>query len=311
MIRDVETSDDGSPALQSGQTADGSPVQAVFNFGMGDRWTATQTTKHSCRARPATAACVRSPGRPQHDVKCLKPFWRYYGGKYRAAPRYPAPLHRTIIEPFAGAAGYSLRYPDRQIILVEKYPIVAEMWRYLVTVSADEVRRVPVVEHVDALPTWVPAGARSLVGFSMNDANVSPRRQLSAGRKRSRENGRKFEGWCEARRERVASQVDLIRHWQIIEGEYHLAPNIEATWFIDPPYNNRAGKYYVHSQIDYAALSTWCRDRRGQTIVCEHVGADWLPFRPFALQRSMTNLGSHEAIWESSCDLTYQLRNSG
>lgn len=42
-------------------------------------------------------------------TKALKPFWRYYGGKYRAAPRYPVPLHRTIVEPFAGAAGYSLR----------------------------------------------------------------------------------------------------------------------------------------------------------------------------------------------------------
>lgn len=32
----------------------------------------------------------------------LKPFWRYYGGKWRAAPSYPAPLHNTIVEPFAG-----------------------------------------------------------------------------------------------------------------------------------------------------------------------------------------------------------------
>jgi hypothetical protein len=32
----------------------------------------------------------------------LRPFWRYYGGKWRAAPRYPAPRYDTIIEPFAG-----------------------------------------------------------------------------------------------------------------------------------------------------------------------------------------------------------------
>jgi len=42
----------------------------------------------------------------------LRPFWRYYGGKWRAAPSYPSPRCETIIEPFAGAAGYSLRYPD-------------------------------------------------------------------------------------------------------------------------------------------------------------------------------------------------------
>ena len=39
----------------------------------------------------------------------LKPFWRYYGGKYRAAPAYPPPRLGTIVEPFAGSAGYSLR----------------------------------------------------------------------------------------------------------------------------------------------------------------------------------------------------------
>ena len=49
----------------------------------------------------------------------LRPFWAYYGGKWRAAPRYPRPMHDTIIEPFAGAAGYSLRYPDRNVVLVE------------------------------------------------------------------------------------------------------------------------------------------------------------------------------------------------
>src|SRR5689334_5925034 len=86
----------------------------------------------------------------------LKPFWRYYGGKWRAAPRYPTPLHDTIVEPFAGAAGYSLRYPDRRVILVDAYPVIAGMWRYLIRVSADEIRRIPEVEHVDALPSWVP-----------------------------------------------------------------------------------------------------------------------------------------------------------
>lgn len=90
----------------------------------------------------------------------MQPFWNYYGGKFRAAPRYPAPQFSTIVEPFAGAAGYSLRYHDRDVILVEKYPVVAEMWRYLIAVSPDEVRRIPEVEHVRELPDWVlPQGS--------------------------------------------------------------------------------------------------------------------------------------------------------
>lgn len=231
----------------------------------------------------------------------LKPFWRYYGGKWRAAPRYPRPWHGTIIEPFAGAAGYSLRYPDRNIILVERYAVVAEIWRYLIAVRPSEVRRIPCVEHVDDLPAWVPEGARSLVGFAMNDATVAPCKQLSVGKKQLREMGRRFEGWSEAKRERVASQVQHIRHWRVLEGEYTDAPDTVATWFIDPPYNNRVGRYYVHSEIDYGALGKWCRRREGQVIVCENAGANWLSFRPFAtLKASLNGRGSQEVIWTRS-----------
>ena len=36
----------------------------------------------------------------------LRPFWRYYGGKWRAAPRYPKPLHDlnnqlTVVQGYA------------------------------------------------------------------------------------------------------------------------------------------------------------------------------------------------------------------
>lgn len=233
----------------------------------------------------------------------MKPFWRYYGGKWRAAPRYPAPEYPTIIEPFAGAAGYALRYHDRNVILVEKYPIVAEMWRYLIGVKASEIRAIPTVVHVADLPTWVPAGARHLIGFCMNAATVSPCRQLSAGRIRLAAMGRKFEGWSEAQRERVASQVERIRHWRIIEGNYTSAPDIPATWFVDPPYNNTAGSYYIHgpSALDYTQLGKWCRERPGQVLVCENEGASWLPFQPFAtLKPGLNGKGSREVLWVSS-----------
>jgi site-specific DNA-adenine methylase len=55
-------------------------------------------------------------------LKKLKPFFCYYGGKWRAAPHYPAPEHDRIIEPFAGAAGYSMRYPQKRVALYEKDP---------------------------------------------------------------------------------------------------------------------------------------------------------------------------------------------
>jgi hypothetical protein len=91
----------------------------------------------------------------------LRPFWRYFGGKWRATPSYPAPVHDTIVEPFAGAAGYALHYPERDVILVDCYPVVAEIWRWLIAVTPDEVHAIPLVDSVD-----VPGrcGVRSLPG---------------------------------------------------------------------------------------------------------------------------------------------------
>jgi hypothetical protein len=225
------------------------------------------------------------------------PFWRYYGGKFRSGPRYPAPAYGTIIEPFAGAAGYAMRYPKRKVILIERYSVIAEMWRYLIQATADEIRRIPVVEHIDDLPGWVPQGARSLVGFSLSSACTSPRRTLSAGKIKLRALGRQYEGWCEAQRERVAAQVGLVKHWTIIEGDYSAAPDTAATWFIDPPYQ-AAGPHYIHSAVDYPRLADWCRERNGQVIVCEAEGASWLPFTSFGSVKAGPWKGSsREVIW--------------
>jgi hypothetical protein len=265
-------------------------VKVGYNAGLSRRRSRVRVPSAplGCPEEKSPAVPVRvsdgGGGPPLARCGTLRPFIRYYGGKWRAAPLYPAPLHRTIVEPFAGAAGYSLRHRRHDVVLVEKY-----------AVSPAEVLRVPLVESVDDLPSWVPAGARVLVGFQMVPATHHPSRNLTAW---SRERGW---GWTVRMRHLVASQVDAIKHWRIIEGDYTEAPDVEATWFVDPPYNNRAGSHYPcgSDRIDYAALGEWSRARLGQTIVCENEGADWLPFRPFAQLRRGLNKGegSREAIW--------------
>lgn len=227
----------------------------------------------------------------------LEPFFCYYGGKWRAAPKYPAPEHDTIIEPFAGAAGYATRYADRKVSLVERDPVIAGLWKYLTCVTPEEIRSIPtnVPGTVDDLA--ICQEARWLVGFWCNKVASSPRMAAS---KWMRSGVRPNSFWGPTIRERIASQVEAIRHWQVIEGSYEQAPNVAATWFIDPPYQH-AGKYYRFQLDDYERLARWCETRQGQVMVCEQSGATWLPFKSFATIKSTP--GAHgksfstEMLW--------------
>lgn len=238
----------------------------------------------------------------------MHPFFTFYGGKYRAAPHYPDPQFGTIVEPFAGAAGYSVRHHARRVILVERDPNVAATWRYLLRVSPAEVLALPDLapgQSVDDLA--VCPEARLLIGWYCGRGLAAPRKTQSVWIS-NHISGMYGNGpspciaWGSAIRQRIAAQVGYIRHWTIIEGTYRDAPDIEATWFIDPPYAV-AGKHYRFgaSTIDYGDLADFCRERQGQVMVCENEGATWLPFRPFrSIKASEGKYGgkvSREALW--------------
>ncbi len=230
------------------------------------------------------------------------PFFSFYGGKWRAAPHYPAPRHRRIIEPFAGAAGYSVRHASHDIVLVEKDPLIAAMWRYLIAASPADILAIPVLQEgqsVDDLD--VRPEVRHLIGFWLNKGTTAPSKTPG---KWMREGLRPKSFWGEEIRRRIADQVPQIKHWALIEGDYTDAPNCDATWFIDPPYQV-AGSYYKCSakSIDFAHLADWCRSRFGQVMVCENEGADWLPFEPYLVIKSTEGKNgkaqSREVIWQS------------
>lgn len=215
-------------------------------------------------------------------MSSLRPFFCYYGGKWRAAPRYPAPEHDTIVEPFAGAAGYSTRHADRKVVLVERDPIIAGLWKYLTRVTPEEIRALPdmPLDGTRARDLPVSQEAQWLIGFWLNKGANTPM-QTPAAWMRSGVRPKSY--WGKEVREIIASQVEKIRHWQVIEGSYERAPDATATWFVDPPYE-KAGKHYRFGadQIEYEGLAAWCVSRNGTTIVCENEGATWLPFEPFA-----------------------------
>lgn len=92
--------------------------------------------------------------------------------------------------------------------------------------------------------------------------------------------------------------------WKFFARDYRDIPNIEATWFIDPPYQHQ-GKIYQggsSEDIDYQELADWCKSRKGQVIVCEDSQADWLPFEDFGRNTTRTQAKKpgarhREVIW--------------
>lgn len=204
-------------------------------------------------------------------------YFSYYGSKYSRAGYYPRPRHRVIVEAFAGSAGYSVRHRHHDVLLFDVDPRVVGVWRYLIRATESEIRGLPTrVEHLDDHP-HLPQEARWLIGFWLAKANATPRKRPSGWMISGKSPG---SYWGPEVRERLARQVADIRHWRVEQKSCLDAPDIAATWFVDPPYQGRVGDHYARRFKEHYRLGEWCRSRTGQVIVCEHHGADWLPFRP-------------------------------
>jgi hypothetical protein len=212
----------------------------------------------------------------------------YYGTKRKLAGLYDPPICDAIIEPFAGAAGYSLHGDNwkRRVKLYDANPKIAAVWDWLIHADATDVLRLPVVEVGGSLNDYDLSDPQKwLIGFCINPGSSSPKITASARSK-----------WP-VYQKRIAADVHKIRHWTVSCRSYVEIPAEVATWYVDPPYQ-AAGKYYFgHGAIDFAALGQWCRDLVGQVMVCENQGADWLPFRYLADHRGSIRKNI-EVIWD-------------
>jgi hypothetical protein len=172
---------------------------------------------------------------------------------------------------------------------------VCGTWDYLIHAKASEIRQLPIgIRHMDDCPELCQE-AKWLIGWWFHKAGAAPANAPSAW-------NRNWNGlslfWGTELRERIARTVDIIDHWKITHGEYFQIPNQRASWFIDAPYDNPAGEHYTHGRdgIDYHHLGVWCKDRQGQTIVCEGPEARWLDFRPFLITHGQRH-NTQEMIW--------------
>jgi site-specific DNA-adenine methylase len=218
----------------------------------------------------------------------------YYGRKDKIFKYYPTPKYDTIIEPFAGSAVYSLKNYKKNIIILDKDERIINIWNYLKTATTDEILSLPLLVRGQTLNDEefndVTLVQKDLISFFTNPSSAQPKRSVG-----------KFNIWHEKNRKRLSEDVNKIKHWEIVLGDYRDIPNQDATWFIDPPYQGNGGKYYKHGNKDmnYEELADWVQSRQGQVIVCENNEADWLPFRPLKeLQGQRHN--KVEVIWENN-----------
>jgi hypothetical protein len=224
----------------------------------------------------------------------MRPFFPFYGSKWNIARYYPAPAKALVIEPFAGGAGYATFYDCSNVMLYDADPIIAGVWHYLMGSSAADILALPEMPEVgDSVDNYaIPQEAKWLIGFWLNRGSASPKKSRTAYSART---DRGQLNWGPRAKNRIASQLPKLAGWSMTLAPYQYAPNVEASWYVDPPYGDK-GKYYRVPFAGFEALGAWCRARQGQITACEAVGATWLPFEPLGSFKSSKGRAS-EAMW--------------
>lgn len=206
----------------------------------------------------------------------------YFGRKGRLAQSYPAPQYSLVVEPFAGSMAYSLHWKPDEATGYDIDPVVAKVW--------NRVSQMTLGEITDFYPPRI--GQRTTDRWAMMAAGSHGTSRAESYLWTERM-ARDFE---KQRRLALRNRDYSRAHVTYNCADYHEAPDVEVTWFIDPPYQHvRRG--YERDNIDYGELAEWCMSRRGQVIVCEQAGADWLPFQPLREIRGTTNKLTTEVVW--------------
>ncbi len=190
----------------------------------------------------------------------------YFGRKARAAKTYPAPEYPIVIEPFAGSMGYSLKWRPKQAIGIERDVVVHDLWHRLMNMTEQEMRSFPTpVLGERTYDRWVMQGSASNANARCNWRTVN---QFMITH-------------FEQQRAMALTHLNYAKTSVLYSlGDYRQAPDIEATWFIDPPYEGVLRGYrHGPDLIDFTELAEWCLSRRGQVIICEGPSGSWLPFQ--------------------------------
>ena len=217
----------------------------------------------------------------------------YYGSKSKIINYYPVPKFPIIIEPFCGSARYSLKYYEKECWLNDSYKVISDVWEWIINATSSQINKIPILKRGDdlRLVEGIDEKLRLLMGFIVNSGVEKPRNIVTQWREEKQEFKRhikKLQNYC-----------GKLKHWKVTNIDYNNLPDIEATWYIDPPYqeiNVSKKQAYVHNKINYNELAEWCKSRKGQVIVCENSYAKWLPFIPLKEMHGQRHKTT-EVIW--------------
>lgn len=242
----------------------------------------------------------------------MRPFFRHFGGKWLLSRKLSPPKYDHIIEPFAGGAGYSVRYgAGLRVDLYDVDPVTCEIWRWLLNATPAQVLDLPVQplwDRADVRELGLEPGAEYLIRRWLTMMGSPSNTRLAPVFCRYGKEGKALGSfWSERVKQRIADQLPMIRRWSIHQLPYtEIDTSTVAHWEVDPPYqHNVSGRstYGKASGVDYTELADWCRTLKGEVIVHEQHGADWLPFEtltttaPGGRAKAGKRSKAHEIIW--------------
>jgi site-specific DNA-adenine methylase len=206
--------------------------------------------------------------------------WSYYGSKSKIAKYYPEPKHPIIIEPFSGAAWYSVIHREKAVILNDLNPVISNLWRWIVeradpldiSLNADFFKG----QDISTLP--LEKEHRDLIGFCANRGSAAPKKTVGQWACQSKARP-EWASTLNYQLKRISNFIPHVRHFMSSCKDFRDLPDIRATWFIDPPYQ-KGGEHYTTPPINYKELCEWIKTRRGQVIVCENLACDWIKVDP-------------------------------
>ena len=213
---------------------------------------------------------------------CTGPLFKWFGSKWSASRYYPAPVHDHVFEPYAGSAGYSLRHSDKNVTVYDADPNLSVLWAWLIgPATHEDVCEIPLDLDVgyDIRTLGLSAGQAMLLKHWQRTNNTGDCWVVSPW-------GNKPGQWTKSTRDRVAREVELVKHWKFSRVDF----SVPGTYFVDPPYEfNYKYRKSVLGAFDYDELVVRLRwlPEPNQVIACEaecqKTGRvpNYLPFEKF------------------------------